>query len=189
VLLAGTEPTGLDDAADFVRQVAQIVHFLFQAGTQAHFFTQTVDIFKQLGDGGQLADAKHLFVNAGFYFGSTFGGFGVSRVQQGQSVVIAHDDAYMVGQIVGGLEHFNTAGGHFEVLVNLVIKLAHLAVLHQHFFRIEALVGVGKGFNFGSKTCHFTNVFTQVEVEHNEASGHLLAQHLGKAVSSSFSLL
>ena len=189
VFLTGTEATGLDHAADFVRKVTQVVHFFFQARTQAHFFTQAVDIIKQLGDSGQFADAAHLFVNAGFNFRSALASLGIRRVQQGQSVVVTHDDAHMVGQIVGGLEHFNTARGHFEVLVNLVIELAHFAVLQQHVFCIEAFARFGKSFNLGGKAGNFAHVFTQVEVEHNKTGGHLLAQHLGKAVFKLFQLV
>ena len=182
MLLARAEAARLDESADFFRQIAHIVHFFFEAGAQAHFFAQVTDIVAQASHGGQVFNAVHMSFHGGLDFGHAFSRFGVRGVEQGQLIVIAHDDAHMIGQIRRGLEHFDAAGGQLHVLVDFVVQLTHLAVLQQHFFGAEALVGVGQSVHFGGQAGHFAHVLAQVKVKDNKARGHLFAQHLGKAV-------
>ena len=73
VLLAGAETARLDKAADFFRQVAHIVHFLFKPGTQANLLAQMEDVFQQLDHSGQILNPLHMRFHAGFDFSSALG--------------------------------------------------------------------------------------------------------------------
>ena len=96
MLLAGPETARLDDGADLVRQIADIVHFLLESGAQAHFLTQTADVLQQFDHRGQILDALDVRLHAGLDFGGALGRFGIRGREQGQLVIVAHDDAHMI---------------------------------------------------------------------------------------------
>ena len=77
VFLTGAEAAGLDDGANLFRQSAHVVHFLLQAATQAHFFTQAGNVAQQRSHHGQILDALHMLFHRGFDLGDALGRFGI----------------------------------------------------------------------------------------------------------------
>lgn len=88
----------------------------------------------------------------------------------------------MIRQIRRSLQHLDTARGHLHVLINLVVQLAHFAMLQQDFLGAQALVGIGQSADLSGQAGDFTHVFAQIEIKDNQTGGHLLAQHLGKTI-------
>ena len=104
------------------------------------------------------------------------------RAEVLQFVGEAHDDGHVLTQIVGRLEHLEALGGVFEVFVELLVQLAQLAVDGQDFVGALGPLLLRQLLHLTRQARDDAHVAAQLDVQGNDAGGHLVEDDLGQVV-------
>ncbi|KAF5030823.1 hypothetical protein DSECCO2_634160 [anaerobic digester metagenome] len=187
-LLAAAVAAGLEDLADLLRQGADRVHLLLQADLLGHVLAHGGDLLQGGDDDRVLLNAGH--VAADGVLDLVAAALGLRVGTQGlQFVGVAHDDGHVVLQVVGGLQDLEALGGELQMLVELLVQFAQLPVDGQNLVGALGALALGQLLHLAAQARDDAHIAAQLDVQGNDAGGHLLGHDLGQVVLEDRELL